>query len=201
MQQPPPRLESAIRAVLAPVLRKDGFSGSGHRFHARSGPWLKVLTVQGSRWGKSFAVNLGVHYAEMPDFAGRAVDPKTMTEAHCDFSRRLSASNTDKWWSHEADVPSMRAAIESVAELYGQVGNEYFERAIDALNQVTPEALASGQCDFQGFKNTKVRLGLALARVRKLEGRMEDSRRFAAFGLEHLGAAKMLRGELEALAA
>jgi hypothetical protein len=197
----PPRLESAIRAAFAPLLRNDGFAGSGRRFYKCSGPWIQIITVQGSRYGGSFAVNLGIHFASAPDFAGNQPDPKKMNEAHCEFRRRLSESNADMWWKHEADQASMLSAVESAASMYSRLGPRYFELACAALNSITPAALASGNYDLQGFGSTKVRLALALSRIRKLEGRADDSRGFAAYGVEHAGAAGFLMAELQALAA
>jgi hypothetical protein len=197
----PPRLESAIRAAFSPTLRSEGFAGTGRRFHKCNGHWLRIITVQGSRHGGSFAVNLGIHYAEAPDLAGNKPDPKKMNEAHCEFRRRLSASNADMWWKHEGDQESMLSAMESAAAIYNHHGREYFGLACATLDSITPEALASGHYDLHGFGSTKVRLGLALARIRKLEGKAVEARGFAAYGIEHAGAAGFLMPELLALAA
>jgi Domain of unknown function (DUF4304) len=197
----PPRLETAIRAALAPLLREGGFAGSGRRFYKRVGPWIHIVTVQGSRYGGSFAVNLGLHFASAPDLSGNLPDPKKMTEAHCEFRRRLSESNADMWWKHETDQASMLAAVESAASVYAGFGCRYFDFACTALTSITPEALASGNYDLQGFGGTKVRLGLALARIRKLEGRTQESRGFAAYGIQNAGSAGFLKTELLALAA
>ena len=197
----PPRLDSAIRAALAPLLRQDGFAGSGRRFYKRAGPWIQIVALQGSRHAGSFAVNLGLQFATAPDLAGNPPDPKKMNEAHCEFRRRLSESNADMWWKHETDHASMLAAVESAASLYAEHGRQYFERASAALTSITPEALASGNYDLQGFGSTRVRLGLALSRIRRLEGRMQESRAFAKYGAQHAGSADCLMPELVALAA
>jgi hypothetical protein len=196
-----PRLETSIRSAFAPILRSEGFAGSGRRFHKCSGPWIQIVRVQGSRQGGSFTVNLGIHFSSAPDFSGNTPELKKMTEANCEFSRRLSESAADKWWKHEANQASMLIAIESAADTYSRVGRRYFELACTALSSITPQALVTGDYDLQGFGTTEVRLGLALARIRKLEGRAEASRAFAAYGLRHIGLATFLRSELEALAA
>ncbi|TDM08482.1 MAG: hypothetical protein C4K60_03280 [Ideonella sp. MAG2] len=197
----PPRLESAIRAAFAPLLRKEGFAGSGRRFYKCSGPWIQIITVQGSRYGGSFAVNFGIHFASAPDLVGNQPDPKKMTEAHREFRRRLSASSSDMWWNHEADQASMLSAVESAASMYSRLAPQYFELACAALSAITPAALASGTYDLQGFGSTTVRLALALARIRKLEGRADEARGFAAYGVKHAGSAGSLMTELQALAA
>jgi hypothetical protein len=196
-----PRLESAIRAAFAPLVRAEGFSGTGRRFHRSHDPWIQIITIQGSRYGGSFAVNLGIHFAAAPDLAGNPPDPKKMNEAHCEFRRRLSETTADRWWKHELDHESMLAAVQSAASVYSHYGRRYFEAACAGLNVLTPEELASGAYDLQGFGSTNVRLGLAMARIRKLEGRAEDSRGFAAYALQHVGPATALKKELQALAA
>ena len=146
-------------------------------------------------------MNLGIHFDTAPDLAGNPPDPKKMNEAHCEFRRRLSDSNADKWWKHELDHMSMLTAVESAASVYSRFGRRYFELAVAGLNAITPETLASSTYDLQGFGATKVRLGLALARIRKLEGRSEESRRFAQYAVQHVGSATALKSELQALAA
>ena len=197
----PPRLETAIRAALAPLLRQEGFAGSGRRFYKCTGQWIQIITVQGSRYGGSFAVNLGLHFASAPDLAGNPPDPRKMNEAHCEFRRRLSESSADMWWKHETDQASMLAAVESAAAIYAGFGRRYFELASAALSSITPGALATGNYDLQGFGSTEVRLGLALARIRKLEGRTEESRGFATYGVQHAGSVAFLKKELLELAA
>ena len=146
-------------------------------------------------------MNLGIHFASAPDLAGNPPDPKKMSEAHCEFRRRLSDSNADRWWKHEPDHASMLTAVESAASVYAHFGRRYFELACADLNAITPEALASGTYDLQGFGTTKVRLGLALARIRKLQGRSDESREFAQYAVQHVGSAAALESELRVLAA
>ena len=146
-------------------------------------------------------MNLGIHFSSAPSFAGDPPEPKKMTEANCEFRRRLSESNADMWWKHETDHASMLSAVESAASMYSRHGRQHFELACAALSSIIPAALASGNYDLQGFGNTKVRLGLALARIRKLEGRLEESRGFASYGAQHAGPAGFLKTELQALAA
>jgi hypothetical protein len=199
--QAPPRLESAIKAVFAPRLRKDGFRGSGRKFYCEVGPWLNVVTVQGSKWGGSFAVNLGIHFIEAADVVGNPCDPSKMTEANCEFRRRLSADRTEHWWKHEGDEASMFGAVQSAMEMYEKYGPNYFAKAIQALEATTADTLEAGTLDLLGFGGTKSRLGLALARIRRVEGKKEESRLFAEYALQHIGSAKALKPELESLAA
>jgi hypothetical protein len=196
-----PRLEAAIRVAFAPLLRAQEFKGAGRRFYRRHDRWIQIITIQGSRYGGAFAVNLGVHFSGAPDLVGEVLEPKDMNEAHCAFRRRLSETSSDRWWKHEATAESMLAAVESAASVYALYGSRYFEAACAALSRLTPEALADGAYDLQGFYGTKVGLGLALARIRKIEGNAGEARGFAAYALQHLGRATAFKKELEELAA
>ena len=55
-----PRLESSIKDHLSPVLKSDGFLGSGRTFRRVSEDLIHVVEVQGSRFVGKFAVNLGI---------------------------------------------------------------------------------------------------------------------------------------------
>ncbi|WP_227818089.1 DUF4304 domain-containing protein [Nitrogeniibacter aestuarii] len=197
-----PRLETAIRAVLAPVLREDGFSGSGRTFRRMRGTWIQVLNVQRSRYGGSFAINLGVQPLAIPDVLGNTPDPKKITESLCEFRRRLSEAGADQWWQHGTTEESMRSAMEEATATYRRTGNELLQRACDSqagFNAVLPTDFSIGAYDSAGFGSTQVRMALALARLRKVEGKLEEARAFASLGLAQVGSATLLRRELEAL--
>ena len=95
------RLESALRAYLVPVLREDGFSGSGRTFRRTRDGWVHVVNVQGSCRGGQFAINLGLQPLAVFHVLGELPDPKKITEPLCEFRRRLSDSGEDRWWTHE----------------------------------------------------------------------------------------------------
>jgi hypothetical protein len=65
---------------------------------------------------------------------------------------------------------------------------------------VTAAQFRDGSFDFAGFGSTTVRMALALARLRKSDGRIEESKAFAAYGLEKAGRATFLVNEFEELA-
>lgn len=198
-----PRLETAIRAHLAPCLREDGFSGSGRTFRRVRDSWVQVVNVQGSRWGGSFAINLGLHPVMLPDVIGNVVDPKKITESLCEFRRRLSESGADQWWDHAPTEEGMSAAMAQAAKVYVTIGRPLLEQLsgpLAPMNTVSPDEFASGQFDFRGFGTTKVRMALVLARLRRVQGRALEAASFARFGLAHVNSSFALRRELEELA-
>jgi hypothetical protein len=190
--------------MLAPRLREDGFSGSGRTFRRVCGGWIQVVNVQGSKWGGAFAINLAVHPLAIPDLRGNAPDPRKVTEELCEFRRRLSESRNDQWWEHNATVEGMNVAMTAAADVYVRFGRPLLEHvgAPDApMNKVTAHDFARGNFDFAGFGSTKVRMALALARLRKSEGLVQESKAFASYGISNVGRAALLRHDLEELAA
>lgn len=198
------RLENSIREHFAPQLRADGFAGSGRTFRRARDGWVHVLTVQSSRWGGQFAINLGLQPLAVPDVLGNPADPKKITESLCEFRRRLSSSESDKWWSHEPTQDSMNEAVKAATLMYLETGRSLFSRITGTgapFDSVTPEAFAKGDFNFAGFGSTAIRMALVLARLRASQGRKSDSIAFASIGLAGVGSAVGLRREFEALAA
>lgn len=195
-----PRLEAAIRAELAPVLRMSGFAGSGRTFRRTKERCIDVVNIQGSRYGGKFTINLAVQPLSIPDVTGKAPDPRRITEAYCEFRRRLG--DRDIWWEHDETEVSMRNAVRAATVAYEQCGaSDLFEQFTRQLSNATADALASGSLDLAGFGSTKVRLALALSRLRAAEGATAEARAFAQYGLAIVGAAVLLRKQLEELAA
>lgn len=169
-----------------------------------SGNWVQVLSVQGSRQGGSFAVNLAVHPLAIPDVMGNKPDPKKITEELCEFRRRLSESNADQWWKYDVSEESLLSAVREAVAVYRRIGSELFQRASNphsGLHAVLAADFSTGAYDSAGFGSTKVRMALALARLRKSESNLEQAKAFAAYGLMHVGGATLLRRELEVLTA
>lgn len=199
---PAPRLEISIKEHLAPLLRADGFSGSGRTFRRVVGDFVQVINVQGSRYGGQFAVNLAIQPLCILDVVGEVPDPKKITEELCEFRRRLSESNTGQWWEHDGSQESMNTAIKAAAIVYCTIGRQIFENfnsSVPPMHLVTPEAFENGQYNFQGFGSSNVRMALALARLWQAKGHKEAAKKFAIIGLATIGNASGLRRELESI--
>ena len=198
-----PRLESSIKDHLSPILKSDGFAGSGRTFRRVSGDLIQVIQVQGSRSGGKFAVNLGIQPLSIPDVLGNAPDARKIKEESCEFRRRLSGANrADQWWDHTASKQSMDTAVQSAAAVYASVGRRLFLEQTGSeapLHRLTPAQFDSGQYSFSGFGSTKVRMARALALMRQSVGNLVDASAFARIALANIGAAVALREELQAL--
>ncbi|WP_374088039.1 DUF4304 domain-containing protein [Methylomicrobium lacus] len=192
-----PRIESAIREHLAPVLRADGFAGSGRTFRRVAGQWIHVVNIQVWRYGGQFAVNLAVQPMAIPQVCGNTPDSKKITEELCEFRRRMSESQEreDRWWQHDSTDASMASAVQDATATYTQVGRHLLNDATakDAdLNTVTPSEFAKGNFNFLGFGSTECRMAFALARLRRAQGQLDDSRAFAAHAFQSAGSSAIL---------
>ena len=197
-----PRLESSIKDHLSPVLKSDGFFGSGRTFRRISGDLIHVVQVQGSRYGSKFAVNLGIQPRSIPDVVGNSPDATKIREELCEFRRRLSEAKSDQWWEHQGSKESMDAAVRAAASVYTTIGRRLFSELSgpeSPLHKVTPAQFEAGQYSFSGFGSTKVRMARSLALMRQSVGNLADAGAFARIALASLGVARALRAELEAL--
>jgi hypothetical protein len=196
-----PRIETAIREHLAPVLRADGFAGSGRTFRRTVAGWIQVLGVQGSRNGGEFAVNLALQPAALPDVLGNAPDPKKITEDLCEFRRRMSESErSDMWWSHKSTAESLATAVREMVGAYERTGRRLLDDATakgSDLNTVSATDFAAGKFNFLGFGSTHCRIAFALARMRESEGQRADAVAFAKHALEHVGGAVSLKAQIK----
>ena len=197
-----PRLEISIRTHLLPHLKEDGFSGSGRTFRRVINDWIQVVNVQGSKYGEKFAINLGLQPLSVVDVLGNAPDPKKITEPSCEFRRRLTESGVDQWWDHNDSQASMDSAVIAAAQVYVRIGRSLLSgigNPDSSFCSVTARDFSEGQVDLFGFGSANVRAALIFARIRKAEGRLRESRDFAAYGLANVGRATGLKAELERL--
>ena len=197
-----PRLESSIKDHLSPVLKSDGFFGSGRTFRRISGDLIHVVQIQGSRYGGEFAVNLGIQPRCVPDAVGNSPDVTKIRVELCEFRRRLSETGSDRWWEHGGSKESMDAAVRAATSVYATIGRRLFSELSgpeSPLHKVTPAQFEAGHYSFSGFGSTRVRTARSLALMRQSVGNLADASAFAQIALANLGGAHGLRAELEAL--
>lgn len=198
------RLEDSIKEIFAPILRADGFKGSGRVYRRVVGELINVVDVQGSQWGGRFAVNLGIQPLAVPDLIGDRPDASKIVISKCEFTRRLAEGRVDQWWEYEPTRASMDRAIRQAASLYMAIGREMFAAMNGPASPILaarPEDLEAGRGGFQGFGSSSFRRSLVLARLRCAQERYAESRGFAELALAaHPGMSDRLREELVALA-
>ncbi len=193
-----------LRRDFAPLLRLDGFKGSGSTFRRIKGDTIHVINIQGSRYGGKCCVNLGVHYFFLPT-VGRAftVDPKKLMEYDCEFRSRLHEENEpERWWNYGTNQVEAEASITNLIELYRHRAWRFFEKFEpfpDVFERITPAEIGRGDCSKLPAAMTLVRAALTMARIMNHLGRVDERRQFAEVGLKHLGGAVGLKPELDRL--
>ena len=80
---------SLLSKRLYPLLRAEGFRGTGATLRRVSEPVVEVFNVQGSSGGDRCYLNLGVHLTFLPAAGGRIVLPGELKESHCAFRTRI----------------------------------------------------------------------------------------------------------------
>ncbi|MCA9096658.1 MAG: DUF4304 domain-containing protein, partial [Planctomycetaceae bacterium] len=68
--------------AIAPTLKLHGFKKKGSTWHRAAGGFIQVFNVQGSQWGKSFYLNLGIYIKALGD-------KTTPTEYECHIQSRV----------------------------------------------------------------------------------------------------------------
>jgi len=192
------QFHNQIKQVFIPVLKADGFSGSGNTYRRVRGDVIHVVALQGSVNGERCCVCLGIHLSFLPGSgAPTTSDPTKIEEPDCEFRTRLTPSGqSDAWWPYGTTESEAKESAESICSLYQQIGAPYFDRFSsfpDDFTRVTPAMLTS-QAELPFPKGgTFVRLALALARIAQRVGRNEDARQFAEAGLAKVGPAVSLK--------
>lgn len=198
-----PNLSDLIRQYLAPVFRADGFTGSGRNFRKNHSNWVLVLSIETSRAGDAFAINVGVQPKFAPDSLGKEVDPKKIKVQLCEFRRRVFTPDIDVWWKCDVSAENAPLVLQAAAQAYTEQMRAFVrdlcseESAFStiAVEQFSLESLGFGQ-----FDTTEGRLALAIARYHLQRENWQNAQDFATLGLKHVGISVGLQRDLEELA-
>jgi len=122
-------LELAARAVLAPLLKEEGFRKRGLTWNRSDGNFVDIINIQKSAYGTrddvSFTVNFSL--ASPPD------DPRKFVSEMCGVRRlrigSLMGSELDHWWKLPGITKeSAEGALRQVAEIVKAQGFDLFEQ-------------------------------------------------------------------------
>jgi hypothetical protein len=198
------RFHQLLKRDYSPLLRAEGFKGSGTTFRRIKDEVIHVVNVQGSRHGGECCVNLGLHYSFLPTAGGcPVIDPKRLKEYECDFRDRIhEVHESDHWWRYGATEAEAEASVASLVEMYRIWGVSFFKKFEpfpEVFERITPAEMDAGDLSRFPTPMTLVHAALTMARIMRHLRRFEISRQFADVGLRHLGHAIGLRTELERL--
>ena len=192
-----------FKSVVVPVLRDEGFHGSGQNFRRRVKEVIHVVNVQGSRYGGRCCINLGVHLTFLPTVTLALPDPAKITEPDCEFRTRLSeADGFDRWWPYGESEQDAEDSVTSIKQTYLKFGREFFARFLvfpGDFTKITPENFDKKSSREYLPGQTVVRTLLALARINAHLGNRSYASQFATIGIANLGLASFLKNEFEKL--
>lgn len=114
---------------LFPVLRGQGFQGSGQTLRRIDGPLIHVFNVQGASGGKACYLNLGAHLAFLPAEGGGAVAPEALEESYCVFRDRMEPPpGTAFGWAYGATKEQAEENVEFIVSEWMGPGRAFFAR-------------------------------------------------------------------------
>ena len=188
-----PEFRTQLRTKLAPLLRAEGFSGSGVTFRRVRGEVIQLLHVQGSRYGDSCCVELCVHLTFLPTKLNHPADPKNIRFADCEFRRRLAPEGeSDYWWAYGSNEVEAAGSVARLVDSVQHSALPHFDRFGNFpgwFEGITPQVIASDSYgDFGVLPGdlTVARAALAMARIAAHLGRPEHAQEFAEVGLASL---------------
>lgn len=198
------RFHQLLKRDFSPLLRADGFKGSGNTFRRVKGDRIDLVNVQGSRYGGRCCVNVAVHFSFLPsEGGGRVTGPKKLKEYDCTFRDRLhEVSESDHWWTYGASDSEAESSVASLMDMYSRRGALFFgkfEPFPEVFERISSAEMGAGDFSKMPAAMTGVYAALTMARIMKHLGRREKCREFAEVGLRHLGHAVGLKPELERL--
>ena len=189
------RFLGQFKLVVVPILREEGFVGSGNTYRRLLGDVVHVLHVQGSIYGGQCCVCLGIHLGFFPSAGGKATpDLKKLTEPDCEYRARLRYPDAkDTWWQYGDNDNEALQSAEDIKATYLNVGRDFFRRFSsfpDDFTRITPDNFADRTTDNCPPSFSAIRALLAQARIYSHLQRHDYANQFARLGLSELQDSK-----------
>ena len=121
-----PTFQKALATHLYPVLRREGFKGSGATLRRIDGPLVHVFNVQGSKGGSHGYLNLGVQLDFLDSAPPRTLDK--VLEYECAFRERLHSTPDRGDWDYGASAADCEAAAHAAVTAWETRGRPWFAR-------------------------------------------------------------------------
>jgi hypothetical protein len=175
-----------------PVLRAEGFRGSGSTLRRIEEPVIHVFNFQGSSSSDRCYLNLGAHLSFLPPVGRHGVTPASIREYHCAFSDRIDPPAGQEFgWVYGLTPEEAALNVDFLVSEWHTQGQPFFRRYasypesfLSLLNQTSPD-------DLNG------RDALIYARIAIHLGRPDLAMTFSEAGLESAPeTASILREEL-----
>jgi hypothetical protein len=188
---------AALRNRLFPVLRAQGFRGSGTTLRRISEPVVHVVNVQGSSTGQRCYVNLGAHLSFLPGPGGGYVPDCKLLEYQCVFRRRVDPEPTYQFgWPYAPTSVVIPLLVSSFEQQAGA-----FFRALSAfpgtLLSVSPDDFLSPSREAAPFMSATP---YVFVLIHQRLGNTSKAKEFARVGLDTVSpSASSLRALYERL--
>lgn len=109
-----------------PVLRQEGFRGSGATLRRANGTLVHVFNVQGSRGGQRCYLNLGVQLAFLSTSEGQW-QPDKVLEYQCAFRSRIDPPSEQAFgWHYGNSESESEANVVAAVAAWDQQGRSFF---------------------------------------------------------------------------
>jgi hypothetical protein len=179
-----------------PLLREEGFRGSGTTLRRVREAVVHIVNVQGSTSADGFYINLGAHLTFLPMEGGGVVVAGRLKEYECAFRDRLDPPlprGSGRWRYGRSPSDAEAAIVQVISEWRGK-GQAFF-RKYSAYPDDFRELIRVA-----GAAPLYPRHGLTYARIALRLGLREEARVLASHSLEHVSpAATGLRALLKRL--
>jgi hypothetical protein len=118
-----------LKSKLYPVLRAEGFEGSGQTLRRIAEPVIHIFNVQGSSHGECCYLNMGAHLSFLPPEGGKAVDPDSFLEYHCIFRDRIDPpTGQAHGWAYGQTPQEAAEMVEFLVSEWRTQGQPFFQR-------------------------------------------------------------------------
>ena len=118
---------SLLSKRLYPLLRAEGFRGSGTTLRRVSEPVVEVFNVQASSGGNRCYLNLGVHLTFLPAEGGQVVEPGELKESHCAFRTRVDPPPEQQFgWSYGSSEEEAEGNVDRITHEWERQAQPFF---------------------------------------------------------------------------
>ena len=186
-----------LGSQLHPILRREGFKGSGATLRRIDGDLIHVFNFQGSKSGTECYLNVGAHLSFLPPEGGLSIAVEAIEEPDCVFRGRIeSPSGRAHGWAYGNSTEEAERCVEQIVQGWATQGHSFFGRYASF-----PDSFVRLLQDTQPTA-VHARVDLHLARIAAHLGRRDDVIAFARAGLASAHErATLLRQDLEELLA
>jgi hypothetical protein len=116
-----------LSAKLYPILREEGFKGSGTTLRRHDGCFHHIVHVQGSTSSTECYINLGAHLDFLPTEGGGAFSLRDFSEPSCSFRERLQSREGERWGYGHSETAAL-SIIQQMIEAWKTQGQDFFKR-------------------------------------------------------------------------